>query len=117
MFTVLQFVFKLKKTKWRRLWNEAIQFFFFIIANEVTCQWPRIVGLVNKACPCIGYPLRLTLFTNTALHLPHTHTLATNNDQASSSVIIHFQDATIYTGSLQSLDWTGGLDWWTGLVD
>ena len=20
-------------------------------------------------------------------------------------------------GSLQSLDWTGGLDWWTGLVD
>ena len=20
-------------------------------------------------------------------------------------------------GRLQSLDWTGGLDWWTGLVD
>jgi len=23
----------------------------------------------------------------------------------------------IATGSLQSLDWTSGLDWWTGLVD
>ena len=22
-----------------------------------------------------------------------------------------------WNGSLQSLDWTGGLDWWTGLVD
>ena len=24
---------------------------------------------------------------------------------------------TLCAGSLQSLDWTGGLDWWTGLVD
>ena len=29
-------------------WGYSI---FLIIANEVTCQWPRIVGLVNKACP------------------------------------------------------------------
>ena len=24
---------------------------------------------------------------------------------------------TVINGSIQSLDWTGGLDWWTGPVD
>ena len=28
-----------------------------------------------------------------------------------------FYTCTCYKGSLQSLDWTSGLDWWTGLVD
>ena len=31
--------------------------------------------------------------------------------------IIGKYSCTLFSGSLQSLDWTSGLDWWAGLMD
>ena len=91
MFPVLQFVFKQKEKKWKRPWNETIQIVkVLMLINEVTCQWPRNFGLVNKACP-------QATFINMALHLTHIHTLLT--------MINPLPTAYIFKMPLYTLNW------------
>ena len=45
------------------------------------------------------------------------HFMFCNNNPPTSITAREATEQKLLEGSLQSLDWTGGLDWWTGLVD
>ena len=58
--------------------------------------------------PRIALAMAFRLFTNLKPH-PSQMKLV--------RLIIRFEEQKVAGGHLQSLDWTGGLDWWTGLMD
>ena len=72
-------------------------------------------GLAREYIYLYPTPSHLHIYHLTLSH-PHTHCHTHMQSMVSGGVDTAVCTALL-NGRLQSLDWTGGLDWWTGLVD
>ena len=71
-----------------------------------TIQLPHARPIMH--CIPLVYKCRM-LFVNIACYLQMSHVVY--------KCRVLFVNVAHYLGSLQSLDWTSGLEWWTGLVN